>query len=224
VRLAAMGADAAPDRASPGYVAALFDQVADEFELTLVHSLGYMLPSAMAAKFAEMGLGPFRRALDLGCGTGLGGEALEDVVEHMTGVDLAGKMLEVAAEKEVYKELHRGDAVAFLEGVDEPPYDLIVATDVMPYLGDLTGILDGMKRCIAPGGIVSFSTETLKDEEFGGADYVVGQRHRFAHREGPLREALAARGFEVLVLDLVALRFESGRPVPGFLVIARAAG
>ncbi|MEO0760608.1 MAG: efflux RND transporter permease subunit, partial [Pseudomonadota bacterium] len=92
VRLAALGLGPVPERAPPAYVATLFDQHAESFEMTLVHSLGYAIPEAIAEALAVAGLGPFARGVDLGCGTGLVGEALEGrataVVEMREGTNL----------------------------------------------------------------------------------------------------------------------------------------
>ncbi len=41
----------------------------------------------------------FERALDLGCGTGLVGEALNSFTRHLTGVDLSPRMLRKAQPK-----------------------------------------------------------------------------------------------------------------------------
>ncbi|MEL6767552.1 MAG: methyltransferase [Pseudomonadota bacterium] len=225
VRLAALGQGASPARASPAYVATLFDQHAESFEATLVLSLGYSIPEQTAEALARLGLGPFARGLDLGCGTGLAGEALEEVVGAMDGVDLSEGMLEIAAEKEVYEGLFAGDAVAFLEGSAPGAYDLVVATDVLPYLGAVDALFDGFARVLAPGGVVTFSTETLPAAAFEGTPgWRVGPRQRFAHDPAMLERALGARGFAQLAADPVTVRYETGVPVAGHLVVARRDG
>src|ERR1700732_879191 len=62
----------------PAYVCALFDQYAPKFESALVDDLGYRGPAllfkaVLAARHAVRKPAFFRRAIDLGCGTGLGG-------------------------------------------------------------------------------------------------------------------------------------------------------
>jgi predicted TPR repeat methyltransferase len=47
----------------------------------LVDQLGYHVPMMLREAFEAQGLGPFARMLDLGCGTGLTGESLEDMAE-----------------------------------------------------------------------------------------------------------------------------------------------
>ncbi|MEM6679632.1 MAG: methyltransferase [Pseudomonadota bacterium] len=220
VRLAALGTAPAPERAPPAYVTTLFDQHADSFEMTLVHSLGYAIPEQIAELLEAEGLGPFDRGVDLGCGTGLVGEALEGTVAAFDAVDLSEAMLEIAAEKEVYQGLYAGDAIAFLEQAPPAHYDLIVAADVLPYLGAVDGLLDAMARALAPGGVAVFSTETLEEAAFAGTPgWRVGPKHRYAHAPSMLTAAIAERGLSLRGMTPVTVRYETGVPVPGHLVL-----
>jgi predicted TPR repeat methyltransferase len=221
VRLASLGLGEAPDRAPPAYVATLFGQHAEDFEVTLVHALGYGIPDEIAIAIEDAGLGPFGHGVDLGCGTGLVGEALDGMVEVLDGVDLAEEMLALADAKEVYADLYVGDAVAYLEGVEAGSHDLVVAADVLPYLGTLGPLLAASARALTPGGVLAVSTETLAVEAFAGRAWTVGPNQRYAHEPGALRAALDAAGFEIAVFDDATIRHESGEPVPGHLVIAR---
>jgi predicted TPR repeat methyltransferase len=45
---------------------------------------------------------------------------------------------------------------------------------------------------------------------------------RFAHSELYLREAIAAAGLDLLVLDSAAIRTEKGAPVAGLVIVAIA--
>jgi predicted TPR repeat methyltransferase len=218
VRLAAIGRGAVPEKAPDAYVATLFDQCADAFDDILVEQLGYAVPMMLRENLADLGLGPWRRMLDLGCGTGLTGASLADMAAEITGVDLAEGMLAQADERGVYADLYVGEAVAFLEETDEEPWDLLTATDVLPYLGALERFFAGAARCLAPGGVLAVSTETLPDME---RDYTVGPRHRFAHAEAYLRRLISGTGFEALDCAPITVRHDEGRPVPGLLLIAR---
>ncbi|MEM6487935.1 MAG: methyltransferase [Pseudomonadota bacterium] len=225
VRLAALGQGTAPDRAPPAYVALLFDQHADSFETTLVHNLGYVIPDRIAERLVERGDGPFARGVDLGCGTGLVGEALAEIapglVAALDGLDLAEGMLAVAEEKDAYAGLYVGDAVAFLEQAAPGAYDLAIAADVLPYLGALEPLAAALAHALAPGGLAVMSTETLPDAAFAGRAWAVGPRHRFAHRLEALTACLAAAGLETVEAVPETIRYETGVPVPGHLVLAR---
>lgn len=219
IRLAAMGAAAAPITAPPAYVALLFDQTAEVFDNLLVEQLGYDVP--MQLREALLPLGPLGRVLDLGCGTGLLGEALREQADDLTGLDLSEGMVEIAAEKDVYDALFTGDAVAFLEQAADERWDVIAATDMAPYLGDLAPLLRAAAARLSPGGLIAFSTETLPDEVLDGRDYMVGPKHRYAHAERYVRAALAEAGFGAPDLSGIIVRYDEGQAVPGHLVLAR---
>lgn len=99
VRLASLGRGETPPRASDAYVETLFDQHAEDFEDILVEQLGYAVPVIVRQRLQELKLGPFKRLLDLGCGTGLTGGTLRDMVDDITGIDLSENMVEIAHEK-----------------------------------------------------------------------------------------------------------------------------
>ncbi|PLX38016.1 MAG: S-adenosylmethionine-dependent methyltransferase [Hyphomicrobiales bacterium] len=230
VRLAALGRGDTPPKAPDAYVATLFDQHAEMFDAILVDQLGYHVPEMVRDILGECAPkhslpGTFSRLLDLGCGTGLAGEYLHDRCDHLTGVDLAETMIEMTDEREVYDDLYVGEAVAFLEASLEEgdePWDLVVATDVLPYLGGIEAFIAGAAAVTAPGGLFAFSSETLSDETLAGRPYMVGPKQRFAHSGAYVREVLAANGFDCLEQRPIVVRYEDGEAVPGHLVLARA--
>ncbi|WP_161626823.1 class I SAM-dependent DNA methyltransferase [Desulfospira joergensenii] len=98
------------------FVTGVFDDYADHFEDQLVRTLDCHVPSKLKQAFVSFleKTKRFEALLDLGCGTGLAGEAFQDLAGSMTGVDLSGKMLEKAREKGVYYRLFRADIREFL--------------------------------------------------------------------------------------------------------------
>ncbi len=226
IRLAAMGAAASPVKMPDAYVATLFDQHADVFDDILVDELGYCVPLLLRDLFDRLGLSSFGRLLDLGCGTGLTGMALLDCTVHRTGVDLSEKIVELAFDRDVYDDLYVGEAVEFLQEFEDedgkrPAWDLITATDVLPYLGAVEPFLSGAVMRLSSGGYLAFSTETLPDPVMSGQPYMVGPKNRFAQSEGYIRNALASAGFDILAMEPITVRLEEGEPVPGHLVAAR---
>lgn len=224
VRLASMGRGETPEKAPDAYVTTLFDQHAEVFEDVLVEQLGYAVPVLVRQRLQALGLGPFKRMLDLGCGTGLTGGTLRDMADDVTGVDLSENMVEVAHEKDLYETLYVAEAVDFLDDNDDEPFDLITATDVLPYLGALEPLFFGAADNLLPGGLFIFSSETLPDEAFAGRAFMVGPHQRFAHAETYVRERLAATGFEVVEVGDITVRTEEGEPIAGHLVIAKYNG
>ncbi|APG91388.1 class I SAM-dependent DNA methyltransferase [Sinorhizobium americanum] len=221
IRLASMGRGETPLKAPDAYVATLFDQHADVFDNVLVDQLGYCVPLLVRQRVQALELGPFKRVLDLGCGTGLTGGALRDLAEDITGIDLAENMVEIAHEKDLYETLYVAEAVDFLDDNEEAPFDLIVATDVLPYLGALEALFFGAADNLVPGGLLIFSSETLPDETFAGNPFMVGPHQRFAHSEAYLRDRLTATGFEIVEVSDITVRMEEGEPIAGQLVITR---
>jgi len=219
VRLAALGRGECPRKAPETYVETLFDQHADAFEEILVGHLGYGVPALVAERLALLGAGPFARVLDLGCGTGLVAEALRGQAGEIIGLDLSERMIDIAEAKDIYDGLYAGEAEAFLADNDEAAFDLIVAADVLPYLGDLGELAAGAAANLVSGGLLVVSSELLS----GDADapgYAVTPHHRFAHGESYLRAVLAVE-YSVLEITDINVRMQDGQPTPGQLVIAR---
>ncbi|MCO5730031.1 methyltransferase domain-containing protein [Rhizobium sp. SSA_523] len=224
VRMAALGRGDTPPKAPDAYVETLFDQHAEDFENILVEQLGYAVPVLVRQRFQALGLGPFKRMLDLGCGTGLTGGTLRDMVDDITGVDISENMVEIAHEKDLYETLYVAEVEDFLEDNDDEAFDLVTATDVLPYLGALEPLFFGAAENMVKNGIFVFSSETLPEPVMAGRSYMVGPHQRFAHSQTYVRERLADTGFELVELTDINVRMQDGQPTPGHLVIARLTG
>lgn len=222
VRLASMGRGAVPPKAPDAYVSTLFDQHAEMFDSILVDQLGYDVPLQLREVLLDIDEDlQFARMLDLGCGTGLSADALDDVASHKTGVDISENMIEIAHEKGDYDTLYVGEAVRFLESTSDAHWDLVVATDVLPYMGELEAFFAGVAAHMQQGGMFAFSSETLDAETLAGRNFMVGGYQRFAHAESYVRSVLAANGFELLRCENIVVRSEQGSPVNGQLIVAR---
>lgn len=221
VRIAALGRGEAPPKAPDAYVETLFDQHAEAFEDILVEQLGYAVPVMVRQRLQQLGLGPFQRLLDLGCGTGLTGGALRDMVTDMTGIDISEKMVEIAHEKDLYETLYVAEIEDFLEDNDDEAFDLVTATDVLPYLGALEALFFGAAENMVSGGIFVFSSETAGEDVLAGRLFMVGPHQRFLHAESYVRERLVATGFELLEISDINVRMQDGSPSPGHLIVAK---
>ena len=114
-RLALIGRGDAPAVLPQAYVARLFDDYAPRFDAHLTKNLGYRAPALIADALSDIAPGRrFASALDLGCGTGLMGEALRGRVDRLVGVDLSAAMIAKAAERNVYDELVVDDATTLM--------------------------------------------------------------------------------------------------------------
>jgi len=204
----------------PAYVRALFDQYAPRFEAALVDDLGYRGPSllfkaVLAARAAIRKPAFFKRAIDLGCGTGLAAAAFAREVDHFTGIDLSPRMIERARSTGLYAQLEVAEMVEGLRGEPDASADLILAADAMVYLCDLTAILGEAKRVLVSGGLLAFTLET-----HGGEGVVLGAGLRYAHGVPYARASLAAAGMTLSRLDQLSARNEDNAPVPGLVVVA----
>jgi len=217
IRLTLLGAAPQPDQLPPAYVKTLFNQYAPRFEESLVGRLGYQAPFQLRAALDAVCpvAAPEGRVLDLGCGTGLAGEALRGRAAWLEGIDLSPAMVAQAGRKGIYDRLEVGDAVAALTGAVDR-FDVIVAADVVVYIGNLAPLLSAARCALTPGGRFVFSAQ-----QGAGAGFVLGGDHRYSHSVDYLRGAAEAAGFAVERLDQAVYRTEAGMGVPGLIVILR---
>ncbi|HYZ32599.1 MAG TPA: methyltransferase domain-containing protein, partial [Crenalkalicoccus sp.] len=215
--LAALGAAPVPDRAPAAYVRALFDGFAPRFEAELSGALGYRTPALLAALLEEAGVAP-RRALavlDLGCGTGLSGEALAPFARRLEGLDLSPRMLAEAAKRGCYATLHEADLLAWLPA-RHGAFGLIAAADVLNYLGDLGPALAAIAGALTPGGVAAFSVEAGQ-----GVPYALGEGLRYRHDPAHVAALAPGAGLQVAAERQATLRLERGAPAEGALFVLR---
>lgn len=222
LRLARLGAADGNTGMSSGYVRTLFDQYAPRFEEALEH-LGYRAPALLRAAVedvakAEQRPTQFGRMLDLGCGTGLAGQAFAPMAGEIVGVDLSPGMIAEARRKGIYAQLETGDLLDFLGGEADASADLVIAADVLVYVADLEPICREVARVLGPAGFFAFTLET-----HDGQGVILGPRLRYAHAAGHVRDTLAAAGLHPVKLEPASMRNENGIAVPGLLVVAAPA-
>jgi predicted TPR repeat methyltransferase len=202
------------------YVRALFDQYAPKFESALVDDLGYRGPAllfkaVLAARAAVRKPAFFKRAIDLGCGTGLAATAFAREVDHFIGIDLSPRMIERARATGLYAELEATDMLQGLRVRPDASADLVLAADAMVYLADLAPVLAEAKRVLAPGGVFAFTTET-----HDGEGVILGEGLRYAHSADHVRRSVEVAGLNLSLLEDRSARNEDNTPVPGLVVVA----
>jgi predicted TPR repeat methyltransferase len=202
------------------YVQTLFDQYAPRFETSLVDDLGYRGPAllfkaVLSVRSAARKPAFFKRAIDLGCGTGLAAAAFACAVDHFIGVDLSPRMIERARATSLYAELEVADMLQGLRARPDACADLILAADAMVYVADLPPVLAEASRVLVSGGLLAFSVET-----HGGEGVVIGQGLRYAHAAAYVRDAVDGAGLKLALLENLSARNEDHAPVPGLVVVA----
>ncbi len=145
-------------KTTPEYAHNLFNNYALYYDQHMKGTLNYAIPQHVARVVHQLELPANTHTLDLGCGTGLTGIVLRELSKHLTGVDIAEKMLVQAKEKEVYDNLVKAEINQFLEH-NKAFYDLIVAADVLPYFGELDALFHSICHHLKPKGYFIFTTE-----------------------------------------------------------------
>lgn len=212
-----------PDRASDRYVTDVFDGYANRFEAA-IFALGYRVPGVMLKLIEGQGYAPGGRhlgdVLDLGCGTGLMGAALHDMLGgQLVGVDLSPRMLEEARAKGIYTDLRCAEITEAM-AADTASYDLILLSDVLCYFGRLDAILGAVASRLKPGGLVALSIESGVAE----CGWELQTSARYRHDPGYLRAVLERAGLATLEFREETLRWESEATVPGVIALARREG
>ena len=215
--LALAGAADTPQRAPAAYVRQLFDDYADRFDSALVDGLDYRGPALLAEALNRTlerrnGL----TVLDAGCGTGLAAPVLRPLAAVLDGLDLSPAMVAKARERRLYDALYETELEEFFK-VSPDRYDLIVAADVMVYLGSLTPVLAAARNALKDSGVLAFTLERTGETE----SYMLGAKHRYAHSPGYVRDQAEFAGFAVLLMEDAVTRKDGGADVPGLLVVLK---
>ena len=213
---AAIAGEEADPRAPDDYVRQTFDLFADEFDRKLAE-LDYRAPALLAGLLSADHPAGGLDVLDAGCGTGLCAKALRPHARRLVGVDLSDGMLQRARARGLYDELHAAELVGFL-AAHRQAFDLVMAADVFCYFGVLDDALAAACAALRPGGRLAFTVEELDAAD--GRPHRVATHGRYAHAEAYIRTAVAGAGLILRRCDHDRLRFESGEPVTGLVVLS----
>ena len=151
------GGGAAVERAR-----AYFEQFAAEYD-TAARESGWRLNGRLAEALA--GVGPVRRAVDLACGTGETLEQLTRVLPgaDLVGVDLAASMVARSAARVPSATVVRADIREFVVDTPDGWFDVVTVIGGFEFTPDLPGLLDDVRRVVAPGGHLVFTYEPVLD-------------------------------------------------------------
>ena len=204
-------------KAPKEYVLNLFNKYANNFEYDLVEKLEYKAPTKLFEIFQESLFNKkyFFRGIDIGCGTGLSGEAFSSSVQDLYGLDLSNVMIEEAKKKNIYKEIFEEDALVFFKK-NNFKYDLFVATDVFIYIGFLNDLFEQIKNNALKDAIFCFCTEHLEKGEF-----FLNKSGRFSHSFEYIKKLCDKNDFEIVNFKKKKLRKEKNKWIEGGYFIVK---
>jgi predicted TPR repeat methyltransferase len=200
----------------PEYIQSLFNAYADHYDTHIVNTLKYDVPQklfAMVNEYVDV-LHAGWHILDLGCGTGLCGEIFKGN-NTLDGVDLAEKMLDFAAKKNIYQKLVQDDILDFLKDQHDI-YNLIIAGDVIVYYGELADVFSACYRALRSQGLFVFNAEMDNSKNFE-----LSESGRFVHGKAYLDRIAKENHFEILDYQTVDLRKQNETIVQGHLYLLK---
>jgi SAM-dependent methyltransferase len=140
-------------------IAELYDSWSEDYEEAVL-SWGYATPAVTAWVLGRRVEPEGGTVLDAGAGTGLMGEVLAPLgYGDLVGIDVSPKMLEIAREKGVYRDLHE---MALGGELDLPSdaFDAVISTGVFAEGHAPPESFEELIRATKPGGHLVFSVRT----------------------------------------------------------------
>jgi predicted TPR repeat methyltransferase len=199
------------------YTTNVFNNFAKTFDSTL-SKLNYNMPEQLARAVSAIDGRTDLDILDAGCGTGLCGAHLRARARHMVGVDLSSNMLAEAKGKRLYDDLVEDDLVSFMKN-KYSSFDLVVSSDVLNYIGDISPLAKAANISLRSGGICAVSIESLDDNvDF---PFLLAPNGRYQHTSQYVHKTFTTAGFTVYPLQKTSVRIEYGIPVNALIMLAR---
>jgi len=227
--LKAVLADPTVETASTDYVKSLFNDYAETFDSSL-SGLEYKAPELISQTMHKLlnaaGKKTFNTVVDAGCGTGLIGPLFEGISRKLIGIDISDGMLQKAKERGMYASLREGDIVAELKDIkldsdDGKLTDLVVAADVLVYIGNLEAFFEASAELLQSSGYLAFTTERV-DNPLDG-DWKLQPSGRFAHKKSYVDQLALRNGLTAAEYFEMTPRLEGGKPIAGQLFVFQKA-
>ena len=147
---------------------ALYDEWASTYDATLT-SWGYRVPKHVSSVAKEAGVTSDAPILDIGCGTGLSGEALSaDGFSNLYGCDISEESLNLLQKKDIYTGLKPANLEQRLPYADEE-FQCVTCVGTLSYVHQFEQLYREVRRVTAPGGLFIFSHRTAPTG--GGFDH-----------------------------------------------------
>lgn len=204
-----------PEAAPMEHVRRIFDQCAATFEKILLDDLDYKTPELLF-NLVQPHILHESNVLDLGCGTGLGAHLYRPFAKRLTGIDISSKMLERAAEKDIYDALETFDVLQHWTFPNK--FNIIYSSDVFVYFGNLNQIIKSISQFLVNDGVLAFSVEKLETDN---EEYRLSPSGRYSHSIDYIKTCLTMHNLHVVENLESDIRKESGKQVKGVLIVAQ---
>jgi predicted TPR repeat methyltransferase len=198
---------------TPEYAQNLFNNYALYFDQHMQGQLNYSIPQHLGRIVHQLELTKVNKALDLGCGTGLAGVVIREISKHLTGVDIAEKMLAHAKEKGIYDVLAKAELIEFLKQ-NKQHYDLVIAADVLPYFGDLGALFKSIYDHLSPDGYFIFTIEISKT-----TPWFLEPSARFSHHPDYIKDLAVQYQFQLAKQEKIEARLQNQYPLEVLLYV-----
>jgi len=209
--LAHLGEIKAPEKPSELFIKSFYDNYAKTYDEHLVRRLNYKCPEIIYNAMTRNNVSN-ADILDLGCGTGLCGEAIKPLAKSIDGVDLSQPMLEVARQRNIYNELVMADIYEYMANKSQT-YDVVIAAGLFEHIGDPEPILHIVHDKLQENGLFIFTTDENTDQSVG-----VNSAGFYMHGKSYLQMKAEECGFKVIENENVTMWIENKQPVSGLLV------
>lgn len=237
------------------YIRKLFDGYSTKFDEHLTQHLGYKTPRVLLNMGLETVQTLTQRSLvssnpastklwkacaDLGCGTGLAGVEFRSYVDYLTGCDLSGGMVNEARNRNLYNHLDVEEIEAWLSKQPKQYYDVVLAADVLVYIGPLEGIFRKTAEVMVPSSssngstltvptnspsLFIFSTEALgSEEEVCTPGYNLSGTGRCVHSRQYILHLAKTNGFVLQAVKRQPIRQNAGKDVIGDVFVLEYKG
>lgn len=151
--------------ASPEELQSYYDRWSDAYDADLA-AMGYQAPQVAARLLCEYEVPGSAPVLDVGCGTGLTGQALQqEGYDDLTGLDLSPVSLERAEAKGCYRELKQCDINQPLP-LENRQFAAARCIGTLTYVCDVSPFIRELCRVVHPGGLILF---TQRKDLYGDA-------------------------------------------------------
>ncbi len=154
--------------------------------------------------------------LELGCGTGSCGIFLKPLAKKLIGVDISQKMLEKARITNFYTQLKQKEILDFFDSSSDL-FNLIIAADVLCYIGDLKLLFQDVFSHLKRGGIFIFTVETQTNIHH----FEITPFGRYVHQKEYIEKLLTTEGLCTQSTECVFLRKEGSTNARGYLFTAK---